>query len=88
MSTAVLRVNLVIVWLAERGRCDIIDNRSKHYYHVYQARSYLYAKYAAAENGLVKVLSGSCSSEMYVGYKIAEYRRNYLEYHVLPLNVQ
>ena len=24
-------------------RCDIIDNGSRHYYHVYQARSYLYA---------------------------------------------
>ena len=28
--------------------CDIIDNVSMHYYHVYQVRSYLYAKYAAA----------------------------------------
>ena len=29
-----------------------------------------------AEKGLVKDVSGSCSSEMYVGYKIPEYRRN------------
>ena len=29
-----------------------------------------------AEKGLVKDVSGSCSSEIYAGYKIAEYRRN------------
>ena len=29
-----------------------------------------------AEKGLVKDVSGSCLSEIYAGYKIAEYRRN------------
>ena len=48
MSMAVLVVNFFIVWLAERGRCDIIDNGSGHDYHVYQAGINLYAKYAAA----------------------------------------
>jgi len=29
-----------------------------------------------AEKGLLKHVSGSCSSEIYAGYKIAEHRRN------------
>jgi len=29
-----------------------------------------------AEKTLVKDVSGNCLSEMYTGYKIAEYRRN------------